>query len=261
MNGASVLMKDCKMIGKLHIIDLKTVDSTNTYAASLLKTKKIEEGTIVLAKEQTSGKGQGDNRWESEPEKNLTFSWILFPCFLPPAQQFFLNKTISLGVCDFIRKFSLKGTVSIKWPNDIYLEYNKLGGILINNTICGEVFESAVVGIGLNINQMHFGKEVPNPISLRQVLGYEVSLRAGLETLVNNLERRYQQLRAGAHEILENDYRKHLLGYQQWRKFNIQNQTFEGKIDKVDEFGRLVVISRNNESRIFNHGEIEFLFK
>ena len=244
-----------------NIIRLQTVDSTNTYAASLLKTEKVEEGTIVWAIEQTSGIGQGKNIWESQPEKNLTFSWILFPFFLSPIHQFLLNKAISLGVYDFFNNFNLNGTVSIKWPNDIYLEYNKLGGILINNTICGKVFESAIVGIGLNINQMHFSKDVPNPVSIKQVLGYEVSLRSGLENLVNNLDHRYQQLRAGAHETLENDYRKHLLGYQQWCKFIVENQTFDGKIDGVDEYGRIVLISRKNESRIFNHGEIEFLFK
>ncbi len=248
------------MLGKYQIIHLQTVDSTNVYAASLIKSEKVEEGTIVWAQEQTSGKGQGDNLWESEPDKNLTFSWILFPFFLPPSHQFLLNKAISLGVYDFINNFILEGTVSIKWPNDIYLENNKLGGILISNTICGEVFESAIVGIGLNINQMRFGKEIQNPVSLKQLLGYEVSLQSGLETLINNLDYRYQQLRSGAHEILRNDYRKHLSGYQQWRKFMVGNQTFEGKIDGVDEYGRLVVISRKNESRIFNHGEIEFLF-
>jgi BirA family transcriptional regulator, biotin operon repressor / biotin---[acetyl-CoA-carboxylase] ligase len=250
-----------KMNENRAIIVLQKVDSTNTYAADLLKSEKVEEGTVVWAKEQTSGRGQGENRWESEPEKNLTFSWILFPRFLPPDNQFLLTKTIALGVYDFILKFNLKGTATIKWPNDIYVEYNKLGGILINNTISGDTYESAIIGIGLNINQMNFVKEVPNPVSLKQVLGYEISLRSGLESLVNNLEKRYEQLRSGDCEALENDYRKHLLGYQQWRKFLVQNQLFEGKIDGVDESGRLVIISRSNESRVFQHGEIEFLFK
>lgn len=249
------------MFSKYKVITLQTVDSTNSFAASLIKSEKVEDGTIVWAKEQTSGMGQGDNKWESEPEKNLTFTWIVYPSFLPPFNQFLLNKTISLGVIDFIKDFNLKYSVSIKWPNDIYLECNKLGGILINNTICGEVFESAIVGIGLNINQMQFSGKIPNPVSLMQVLGYEVSLQASLENLVNKLDHRYTQLRLGAYESLENDYLRHLLGYQQWQRFIVEKQTFEGKITGVDEYGRLVLVSRENESRIFNHGEIEFLFK
>jgi BirA family transcriptional regulator, biotin operon repressor / biotin---[acetyl-CoA-carboxylase] ligase len=248
------------MLTKYKIIELQSVDSTNSYAASLIKSEKVEEGTVVWARAQTSGKGQGNNKWESEPEKNLTFSWILFPGFLSPVHQFLLNKAISLGVCDFVNNFPVKGLISIKWPNDIYLDHNKLGGILINNNICGNMFESAIVGIGLNINQMCFSKEVPNPVSLKQVLGSKVSLRQALENLVNNLDHRYHQLCSGALEILENDYMMHLWGYQQWRKFRAENKVFEGKIDGVDEYGRLIVKSRENESMIFNHGEIEFLF-
>lgn len=249
------------MAGKYNIIRLKTVDSTNTYAASLLASAKVEEGTIVWSKEQTSGKGQGENRWLSEPGKNLTFSWILFPRFLPPEHQFLLNKTISLGVCDYIKTLNLQIFPLIKWPNDIYLEHKKVGGILINNTISGDRFEWSIVGIGLNINQMYFEREVPNPVSLRQVLGNEVALRSGLETLVNNLDERYNQLRLGAYETLGNDYRNHLLGYQQWRKFTMQNHVFEGKISGVNENGSLEVITRENQLRVFNHGDIEFLLK
>lgn len=249
------------MTGKFNIIDLQKIDSTNTYAAELLVKEKVDEGTVIWAKEQTSGRGRGENRWHSEAEKNLTFSWIVFPRFLPPDKLFMLNKTVSLGVFDFVTGFNLKGMVTIKWPNDIYLEYNKMGGLLIDNTIEGNVYAAAVVGIGLNINQIHFVEEVPNPISLKQILGYEISLRTGLENLVNNLDRRYEQLRSGAYEILDSEYKKHLLGYQQWRKFITQNQVYEGKIDGVDEAGRLRVISRSNETRYFDHGEIEFLFK
>jgi BirA family transcriptional regulator, biotin operon repressor / biotin---[acetyl-CoA-carboxylase] ligase len=249
------------MTGKLNIIDLQQVDSTNSYAATLLQKDKVEEGTIIWAKEQTAGRGSGTNKWESEAEKNLTFSMILFPEFLAPDNQFLLNKIIALGVVDFLQGFNLKGNISIKWPNDIYLEYNKLGGILIDTTIKGDAITSAIVGIGLNINQIHFINEIPNPVSLKQILGFEISLRTGLESLVNNLLHRYRQLRDGELQTLESEYMKHLLGYQQWRKFMVQNQLFEGKIDGVDKYGGLKMISRNGEHRVFNHGEIEFLFK
>jgi BirA family transcriptional regulator, biotin operon repressor / biotin---[acetyl-CoA-carboxylase] ligase len=249
------------MIGKYKLIKLQKVDSTNLYAENLLKAGTLEEGTIIWAKEQTAGRGQGTNRWESEPKKNLTFTWVLFPQFLEPGKQFLLNQTISLGVFDFIRNFNLKGVLAIKWPNDIYLEYNKMGGILINNIISGNIFTTSIIGIGLNINQMRFVKEVPNPVSLKQVLGYEVSLQAGLEKLVNNLDKRYNELRSGAYETLETDYRRHLLGYQQWRKFKVGNRMFEGKIEGVDEHGHLVVISRESEVAHFMHGEIEYILK
>ena len=249
------------MTDKFHIIKLKKVESTNSYAASLLKSEKVNEETVVWSQDQTSGKGLGNNRWESEPGKNLTFSWILFPHFLPPDHQFLLNKMISLGVSDFLLRLQIQLPVSIKWPNDIYLENKKVGGILINNTICGDRLATAVVGIGLNINQMHFTTETPNAVSVRQVTGNKMDLKSGLQELVNNLNLRYAQLRSGAHESLEIDYLNRLLGYQQWRTFRAQNREFEGKIDGVDEYGRLIVLTRKNESALFDHGKIEFLFK
>ena len=258
-NLASITIR--VMTDKPHFIKLKKVESTNSYAASLLKSEQVKEATVVWSQEQTSGKGQGDNRWESEPGKNLTFSWILFPHFLPPDRQFLLNKMISLGVSDFLIKLQIPLPVSIKWPNDIYLENKKVGGILINNTICGDRLATAVVGIGLNVNQMHFSNDTPNAVSVRQVTGNKTDLKSGLRELVNNLNLRYAQLRSGAYESLETDYLDRLLGYQQWRTFRAKNHEFEGKVQGVDEYGRLIVLTRKNESALFDHGKIEFLFK
>ena len=84
-------------IGHL-FIELEEVDSTNLYAERLLSKGPVEEGTIIQAKFQTAGKGQDENRWESLPGQNLTFSIILHPRFLEPSRQFLINKSISLGV-------------------------------------------------------------------------------------------------------------------------------------------------------------------
>ena len=89
-------------INRNRIIEIDRVDSTNSYAERLLKERKIPEGTIIWAQEQTAGKGQGNNVWLSESSKNLTISMILYPRFLPVDQQFILNKAVSLGVIDFV---------------------------------------------------------------------------------------------------------------------------------------------------------------
>ena len=146
------------------IIRLHTVGSTNDYMIEQIRNGNINlEGTIVIADEQTSGKGMDINIWESEPGKNLTFSIFFKPDFLRADQQFLLNKSISLGVYDFIKSLVTHQKVTIKWPNDIYVGDKKIAGILINNTIAGNELFYSVAGIGVNINQQKFPGSCPQP--------------------------------------------------------------------------------------------------
>ena len=122
--------------------------------ADLLKKKKLLKGTIVYTNYQSAGQGQSGNKWESEDGKNLLISIVLFPSFIKPADQFHISMTISLGICDFLKRY-IPGC-SIKWPNDIYVNNDKIAGILIENFILGNKIENTIAGIGLNINQDKF---------------------------------------------------------------------------------------------------------
>jgi len=108
------------------------VDSTNNYASLIAGKSGIPEGTLVWAGFQSAGRGQAGNRWESEAGKNLTFSLILYPHFLPPEMQFLLSEAVSLGITDFLTLYIPNPL--IKWPNDIYAENRKIGGILIEHS-------------------------------------------------------------------------------------------------------------------------------
>lgn len=92
-------------------------DSTNVLAGKL--PIETPEGSVVVAKFQSNGRGQAGNFWESENSMNLTCSVFLKPCFLKPIRQFYLSKTISLAVVDVLSSY-IKD-VYIKWPNDIYV--------------------------------------------------------------------------------------------------------------------------------------------
>src|SRR5438128_866354 len=108
------------------IIETNVIDSTNSYAIRLLKDSRLPEGTIIWSKNQTNGRGQRGSRWESEPFKNLMFSVILYPSFLPVAMQFYLNKIISLAAADFVadalKQKAVNTEIRIKWPNDVYAD-------------------------------------------------------------------------------------------------------------------------------------------
>jgi BirA family transcriptional regulator, biotin operon repressor / biotin---[acetyl-CoA-carboxylase] ligase len=243
-----------------HLIELQTIDSTNLYAARLLKVQKVPEGTVIFTHQQTAGKGQGENNWESEPGKNVTFSLVLFPEFLPPRQQFLLNKTIATGVLDFLARFQMEERCSIKWPNDIYTGNRKIGGILIQNTICGTVYESCIAGIGFNINQEIFPPGLPNPVSLKQLTGIYYSVKDAMEFIVASIDERYHQLQKGLFKPLDREYREQLLGIDEWKDYLVNKELIKGKITGVDESGMLMIKLENGSMRTFNHGEITFIF-
>jgi len=249
------------------------VESTNTTAEELLQKGDVADGTVIVASEQTKGKGQNQNIWISEPGKNLTITIILHPRFLPADHQFLLNKAISLGILDLVRNYlSLWPTTShnpahpipdnfyIKWPNDIYFGNKKLGGILITHRIMGAGIDASVIGIGLNVNQMDFSPELPNPTSLKKISGVEGDLARILNGLCQTLNIRYTALKSGnpdALDKLDHDYEKSLLGSGVAQGFIAGKNQFDGTIRGVDELGRLKVELVNKKILLFNHKEIE----
>ncbi|MFH1160662.1 MAG: biotin--[acetyl-CoA-carboxylase] ligase [bacterium] len=238
------------------IIELEEVDSTNSFTERLSRDGQVEEGTVVSAGKQTAGKGQGENTWESEPGRNLTFSVVLHPSFLPPDKQFFLNKAISLGVYDFLSDFV--DEVSIKWPNDIYIGDKKAGGILIQHMVSGDQIETTIAGIGININQTQFDHRLPNPASLIQVLHQELVLKEALRRVLHSLDIRYEQLKTAFLRELDTGYQHALYGFGIPRKYRTGNEILEGIIRGVDAFGRLLLELPDEGIRKYNHGEIEY---
>ena len=151
------------------IIRLDETNSTNNYLRELLAGDALPEGSLVIADFQTAGKGQVGNSWESEARKNLMFSLLLYPDFLPANRQFLISQIASLSV-----KETLDGyidSVTVKWPNDIYWKDRKICGMLIENDLSGQHLYCSVIGIGLNINQEVFRSNAPNPVSLTQITG------------------------------------------------------------------------------------------
>lgn len=300
------------MIGST-IMELDRVDSTNSYAVRLLANDDLEDGTVIWAHDQYAGRGQQQHSWSSEPGKNLTLTVVLKPWFLSPDRQFQLNKTLTLGVIDFIRK-SLGMTVSndpdcplafpgkagakseneyltghpnrqqmnpepsagseqkatapvteepdalkIKWPNDIYLDRKKVGGILIENRVMGNRLEYALAGIGLNINQTTFGQDLPDAVSMIYHLRYKMKLREALQSLLRAIDFRYRTLALEESPSPDDEYNRSLLGFGQWRNFVKGDARFEGRITGVDQYGRLGIETRDGDNLFFNHKEVEYI--
>ena len=244
------------MIG-INVHYITETDSSNNYAAKQLLTKRLPEGSVFIAYSQIDGRGQASNKWESEPNKNLTFSIIVYPEFLEISRQFELSKTISLGVSDFLKELTDK--VAIKWPNDIYLGNRKVAGILIENSIRVNKISTCIVGIGLNINQQVFVSDAPNPVSLSQVTGKVYDLEDSLDRLCLKIDARYMRLMGGAFSEIDEDYAGILYQLGIWAPYSDENGDFDGRILGVDQIGRLRIETRSGKVNKYQFKEVAFL--
>lgn len=133
------------------LLTFDRVESTNKTAADLLSLSKVDHGAVILAHEQTAGRGQRGSSWHAAAGLDLTLSIVVKPMALRADEQFALGKIAALAVHDVVRTHVV-GDVRIKWPNDVLVERRKVAGILIKNDIVGELVMSSVIGIGLNVN-------------------------------------------------------------------------------------------------------------
>ncbi len=238
------------------VIKLDTVSSTNSYALDLIKNDDIDEGVTIVTKYQIAGKGQQDNFWESEKEKNLLFSVILHPCFVKVEKQFLLSKAVSLAVTDFVK--TEVSNVTIKWPNDIYVDDKKISGILIENTLSGNIISNTVVGIGLNINQTGFRSDVPNPVSLKMLTNKTYNLNDCFNQLCYFIEKRYKELKKDFNKI-NFEYLKNLYRFNSYNLYESRGGKFLAKIINVENNGELILETQQGEIKKFFFKEVSFL--
>lgn len=232
------------------------INSTNNFASELIKSENTAAGTVVLTLNQTKGRGQHTNSWESESGKNLTISIILRPEFLPIHFQFNISIVISLGVRDYLQQY-VSG-VSIKWPNDIYINDKKIAGILIEHSIMGSALSYSICGLGLNINQTEFLSDAPNPVSLANITGEQYELETELMKLLECIEKRYFDLEDACLNKLEKDYLDSMYWMNEIHQFSDEHGVFDGVIVGVTEIGQLR-IKVDLEERIYNFKEVSFM--
>ena len=187
--------------------DIRRVDSCTSTSTLLAGLSDADHGSIVVTDCQTAGRGQRGNSWEAEPGSNLTFSMLLKPTGIDASRQFELSMLVALAVADIVEEEldSVEGhpEVAVKWPNDIYVGNNKISGILIENTLCGFTIERSIAGIGLNVNQLRFISNAPNPVSLISYTGRTTALEPLLERLATKILKYVDNYDGNSEPLLE----------------------------------------------------------
>ena len=245
----------------MKITRFKTLDSTNQYLQNLLNEGADIADNIVVTDFQTSGKGQGKNVWQSDEGKNLLFSIALDMSFLKAENQFLLTQMVSVAMINVIKKYLPEESLFIKWPNDIYFKDKKIAGILIKNEIKGMMMGTSIIGIGLNVNQTSFDKNLPNPISMKMITGYDFDLKLILNDICHELRAMsYEPYRnAQNSQLTANNYIKHLYRYNQWALYEHEGQVKEMMITGYDRFGRLILKEKNDHEVVCDLKEIAFV--
>lgn len=247
-------MKDLYL--KNSIISLEVVDSTNNYAARLIKDEEPDEGTVILADFQKSGRGQRNQVWDSEKAKNLTFSIILYPDFLKAENHFYISMAISIGIVRYLQ--SLTDNVKVKWPNDIYIENKKIAGILIENSLIGSYIKNSIIGIGLNVNQINFPDFKPAPTSMAIELKKEFKREKVLNELLQYINSWIAKLYDNKLPTIKKTFESLMLYRNEPVVFTQKNLVFTGIIMGVNDFGQLIVKKEGDVIQLFNFKEIEF---
>ena len=233
---------------------LDTVDSTNNYAMQQVHDGMAKHGMAWFATEQTAGKGQRGKNWAGEKGKNIAMSLVLEPRRLKITSQFHLSAAVALACFDFLSGY-IDGETKIKWPNDLFWRDRKAGGILIENKFLGKAWKWAVVGIGININQTMFNKDLSNAVSLKQITGKTFNTIALAKELYVLLLKNLSQVIA-PEKILQ-QYNQQLYKINELVTLRKAGVKFDTVIKEVSATGRLVTVDAIE--REFDFGEVEWV--
>jgi len=238
-------------------IYLESLASTNSFAKSI-NTEELVHGSVIITDVQQQGRGQYEKQWESEPFKNLTFTL----CLKPPSgdRLSLLTLACALSVCDVVESFTGHLPL-IKWPNDIYYENNKLGGILTECVFSGERPDRVLIGIGLNINQKVFDKKLENSVvSVSQLNGRAISRELMLSKILLCIEQFY--IKWHKRDIdLQRAINSRLIGYGEWVRLRVngekKNETY--KCLGVGESGELLMLNQQLDVNTFRHEQVRII--
>jgi BirA family biotin operon repressor/biotin-[acetyl-CoA-carboxylase] ligase len=243
-----------EQIGSFYILD--SVDSTNNYAMAKVHEGMANHGDGWYARSQTSGKGQRGKNWEATRDQNIVLSIAIKPALCFRANPFYLSAYIALRCSQFLEN-SCQSLVQIKWPNDLYINDRKAGGILIENLFAGNQWKWAIVGIGINVNQNAFSQQVPSAISLKDVSSQHLDPIKLSKQLHQEILHHYEAVHETNTHALIADYNKRLFKKNQTVQLRHNRAVFSTSIKGVSETGEL--LTQDVMERRLAFGSVEWV--
>ncbi len=224
------------------------VDSTNLRALELIRGGE-QEGTLVIAEEQTAGRGRRGKGWFSENGKNLLFSLIIKPRIDRDSLSL-TSLTAALSVAKAVQ--TLYGLpVECKWPNDVLASGKKFCGILPETVLHDGHHPGISLGIGINVNQKIFPTEIAErTISLSMLTGKELDRYELLAEILQHLEKNFRRLGEGYKRDILDEWIKLSFHFGREVFINIDGQVINGIAEDVAEDGGLIISSKDEKIKI-----------
>jgi BirA family biotin operon repressor/biotin-[acetyl-CoA-carboxylase] ligase len=197
------------------------------------------------------------SEWHSNPGQNLMCSIIYKTNAIAAKNVFIISQIAALAVKDTVDNFINEQSM-IKWPNDIYVGFKKISGMLIENQWQGHQL-TAIIGIGINVNQTDFDG-FPTATSISLINGKSNDVKLVLKKLVENLEKYFFKIRANAFNDLRNAYHENMMFLAKSQVFKSKLETFRGVIQGVNESGLLCIKKVDGSLNYFELKEVEFVF-
>jgi BirA family biotin operon repressor/biotin-[acetyl-CoA-carboxylase] ligase len=243
-------------------VELSSTDSTNNYALARVRDGEAAHGTAFFAHQQTAGKGQMGRQWISEKDVNIALSIVLEPNPLLISQQFQLSACIAVAVHKCISRYAGHDT-RVKWPNDLYWKDRKAGGILIENIIKSSrlavsSWQWAIAGIGVNVNQVKFSADLPNPVSLKQITGKNFDTVQMAKELCGTINEYFVKLTGEGFTAIYKEYNNCLYKLNEPVTLKKNNAIFQATIKGVAPTGQLLTHNNSVEEQ-YEFGEVAWL--
>ena len=243
----------------MNVIKLNATPSTNDFLKNLYSTQSVENFTVVVTENQTNGKGQRGNVWETESGKNLTFSVLIKKDSSSESSVFDLNVAISVSIIQALESFEIP-ELNIKWPNDILSDGKKIAGILIENTFSSNQSVSSIIGIGLNVNQTDF-ENLPKASSLKNITQKEFDKEEIMLEITRKIKENYEFISLGKTDFLWERYHNYLFRKEIPSVFEYPNGVkFMGIIKQVLQNGKIQILLEDDSLKEFDLKEIGLVY-
>lgn len=242
-----------KIIGK-NLIVLDSVDSTND-CLKKLGNEGCENGTVVVTREQTKGKGRLGRTWQSKKDDGIAFSVLLRPN-VAPSEVSAITPLAGLAVCKAIREYTKLDCV-IKWPNDIIVGRKKLVGILTEMSAEFDAVEYVITGIGINIDHTSFPEEIAfKATSLLLETGRHIDKNEFLACVLEHLENEFVKNNLELTPTALSEYTDLCTTVGRSVTFQRGTRRISGMAVGVSEHGELKVMMSDGTICLVNSGEV-----
>ncbi len=234
----------------MKVVKLQHIGSTNDYLLGMNTTEDV----CAVADYQSAGKGMGTNTWESEAGKNLLFSILIHPTWLPVTEQYLMSMAEAIAVVEVVGL----GT-TIKWPNDIYWQDKKMSGTRIDVNLQGGEIRDMVIGTGINVNQREFYSDAPNPISLFNISKREYDSDELLREILERFEEYVEMLRRGDKDTIVKRYHERLYRREGFYRYADKDGEFEAELLRVHPNGIMTLRRRDGSLSDYEFKEVKFI--